>query len=106
VPVTENADDVRCVGGTRVTLDTVVGAFQSGASAEEIALHYPALSLDDIYAVIAYYLRNRDDVDNYLARRRELAASVRAENEVRFDPVGIRARLLARRAAQAKGFAW
>ncbi len=34
--LSRDADDVIRVGGTRVTLDTVVGAYRDGASAEEI----------------------------------------------------------------------
>ncbi|MEP0758427.1 DUF433 domain-containing protein [Trichocoleus sp. DQ-A2] len=43
------------MGGTRVTLDTVVAAFNSGATAEEIVFQYPSLQLANIYAVISYY---------------------------------------------------
>ena len=97
VPILTDKDGVARVGGTRVTLDTVVGAFNKGATAEEIVQRYPSLDLADVYAVITYYLRNQDAVESYLQARRERAAQVRQENENRFDPHGIRARLLARR---------
>ncbi|CAN5276329.1 hypothetical protein BH23GEM4_BH23GEM4_05450 [soil metagenome] len=84
------------VGGTRVTLDTVVAAFREGATAEEIAYRYPALELADVYEVISYVLRRREEVEAYLRRRREAAERVRTENEARFDPQGVRDRLLAR----------
>ena len=100
LPLAEDADGVMRVGGTRVTLDTVVGAFNDGASAEDIISMYPSLDLADVYAVIAYYLRRRADVEAYLCRREEDGAAVRAENESRFDPHGVRERLLARRAAR------
>ena len=100
LPLAEDADGVMRVGGTRVTLDTVVGAFNDGASAEDIVSMYPLLDLADVYAVIAYYLRRRADVDAYLHRREEAGAAVRAENETRCDPHGVRERLLARRAAR------
>ena len=83
------------VGGTRVTLDTVVAAFLEGATAEEIA--YPVLALADVYAAIGYYLRHRSEVEAYLDQRRQAGERVRGENAARFDPAGIRARLLARR---------
>jgi len=54
--------------------------------------------LADVYSVIAYYLRRRAEVDAYLQQRRELAEKIRKQNESRFDPSGIRERLLARRA--------
>ena len=63
VPITTDSDGVMRVGGTRVTLDTVIGAFRDGATAEEISHQYPSLSLADIYAVIAYYLRRRAEVE-------------------------------------------
>lgn len=96
-PVTAGPDGVVRVGGTRVTLDTVVGAFLDGASAETIADQYPSVALADIYSAIGYYLRHREQVNEYLARRQAHAAEVRKENEARFPPDGVRARLLARR---------
>jgi len=83
------------VGRTRVTLDTLVQAFADGATAEEIVQQYPALELADVYAVIAYYLRNTSQVEAYLSQRRQHADQVRQEMETRFDPAGIRQRLLA-----------
>ena len=97
MPLDTGADGVVRIAGTRVTLDTVVLAFDEGASAEEIAQQYPSLSLPDIYAVIAFYLAHRDEVEAYLRERGEQAAQVRQRNEQRFDPTDVRSRLLARR---------
>ena len=97
VPLKEDADGVVRVGGTRVTLDTIVTAFREGATAEEITQQYHSVSLADIYAVIGYYLRQREKIEAYLEQRRVQAQEVRRENERRFDPQGIRDRLLARR---------
>ena len=97
VPLKTDADGVIRVAGTRVTLDTVVAAFREGATAEEIAQQYPSVSLADLYAVIGYYLRQVEKVQAYLEQRRAQAQEVRRENERRFDPQGLRERLLARR---------
>jgi uncharacterized protein (DUF433 family) len=97
VPIETDADGVIRVGGTRVTLDTLVAAFDAGATAEEIAQQYPSVILADIYSVIAYYLRHQPDVRMYLSERQRQAASAREENERRFNPAGVRDRLLARR---------
>jgi len=99
-PLVTDSDGVVRVAGTRVTLDTVVAAFHDGATAEEIAEQYPSLHLGDIYAVIGYYLRCKAEVDEYLAARETHANEVRQENEARFNPVGVRYRLLARRSLQ------
>lgn len=96
LPLAIGQDGTVTIGTTRVTLGTVIGAFNDGATAEEIAQQYPTLELADIYAVVAYYLRQRDVVEQYLAARAAHGAQVRAENERRFDPVGVRDRLLAR----------
>ena len=88
------------IGQTRVTLDTVVATFESGASAEEIALRYPVLDLADVYATIGYYLRHQQEVEAYLQQRQLLEEEVRRKVEARDNPAGIRARLLARRQQQ------
>ncbi|MEX0718476.1 MAG: DUF433 domain-containing protein [Planctomycetaceae bacterium] len=99
VPLHADSQGVVRVGATRVTLDTVVSAFLEGASAEEIVQQYPSLDLADVYQVIAHYLRHTAEIDEHLRQRRDVAEAVRRENEARFDPQGIRDRLLARRNA-------
>ena len=89
------------VGGTQVTLDTVITAFHAGASAEEISDDYP-LNLADVYAVIAYYLRHRAEIDSYLARRRQEAEAARQEDRTRYGHSDLRQRLLDRLASQGQ----
>jgi len=102
VPLQAGADGVIRVGNTRVTLDTVVAAFSQGATAEEIVQRYPSLELADVYQVIGYYLHRTAEVEAYLKERRAHAHAVRKENEARFDPHGVRDRLLARRAKRGQ----
>ena len=97
VPLAASDDGVIRISGTRVTLDTVVSAFLDGSTPEETIQQYPALSLADVYQVIAYYLRHTQEVDSYLERRRIQSEEVRTENERRWPAAGIRQRLLARR---------
>jgi len=96
IPLLTDSDGVIRVSGTRVTLDTVVSAFNTGATAEEIVQQFPSLPLADVYAVISYYLKRHSEVENYLKLRQNQAEKMRQENEKRFDPQGIRERLLAR----------
>ena len=96
IPLAIDAEGVIRVGNTRVTLDTVVATFVEGATAEEIAQQYPSLDLADVYAVIAYYLRKRPEVEDYLHQRQQQAEDVRKQNESRFPPQGVRSHLLAR----------
>jgi uncharacterized protein (DUF433 family) len=96
IPLETDADGVIRVSNTRVTLDTVVTAFKDGATAEEIAQQYPTVPLADVYYVIGYYLRRRDEVEAYLENRKEEAHELQKQMEARFNPVGIRERLMAR----------
>lgn len=98
VPLTADSEGVVRVGTSRVSLASVMAAFRSGTTAEEIAQQYPSVELAEVYAVIAYYLRHRAEVDTYLRFQESREDEARAENEDRFDPSGVRARLLARRA--------
>jgi uncharacterized protein (DUF433 family) len=100
IPLTIDANGVVRISKSRVTLDTVVTAFLEGCTAEEITEQYPSLQLSDIYSVIGYYLRHQAEVDDYLMMRQRLNTEVRQEVEKRFNPVGIRDRLLARRNQQ------
>ena len=96
VPIETEPDGTVRLTGSRVTLESVVTAFNAGATAEEIACRYPSLQLADVYAVITYYLRQQRDVDTYLLKRRKLSNKIRRENLVRFGMIGVRERLLAR----------
>jgi uncharacterized protein (DUF433 family) len=99
-PIRISADGVAYVGETRVTLDTVVECFKDGESAEGIVLQYPTLRLGDVYGVIHYYIDHATEVDAYLTQRAQEAQKTREEMEARFNPVGVRDRLLARRAGR------
>jgi uncharacterized protein (DUF433 family) len=68
IPVAIDAEGVIRVAETRVTLETLVEAFQDGAAAKEIAQQYPSVSLGDIYQVIGYYLHHTAEVDAYVLR--------------------------------------
>jgi uncharacterized protein (DUF433 family) len=99
IPLTRDAHGVFRVGGTRVTLDLVVRAFDRGATAEEIAQKYDSLQLADIYQVIGYYLKHTDELRPYLEdRAREGERQLSSHPE--WSPKGLRDRLLARRKSQ------
>jgi uncharacterized protein (DUF433 family) len=96
-PLKANEHGVILVGKTRVTLDTVVAVFNQGTTAEEIVYRYPSLNLADVYTTIAFYLNHQLEVEAYLQQRRQQSQEIREENQARFDPQGLRDRLLARK---------
>ena len=44
------------ITGTRVSLDSVVYAFLNGSAPESIVESFPALTLEQVYGAITYYL--------------------------------------------------
>lgn len=98
-PLREDAHGVIRVGQTRVTLQSVVGLFDQGASAEEIALRFDALTLAEVYASLSFYLSHREQVLQYLAEQRQASEQARRQAEQRLPVSVVRERLLQRRRA-------
>jgi uncharacterized protein (DUF433 family) len=90
-------DGVIRVAGTRVSLESVLIAFKGGCTPEEIVQQYPSLPLADVYTAIAYYLRNRPEIDSYLAQQTARREQVERDLDARYGLREMRERLLARR---------
>jgi uncharacterized protein (DUF433 family) len=75
----EQRDGGYYVLGSRVSLDSVVYAFLRGESPEGIAESFPALSLEQVFGALAFYLANREMVDSYLRAGREEFERMREE---------------------------
>jgi uncharacterized protein (DUF433 family) len=84
------------VGLPGVSLDSVVIAFQRGHSPETIQQLYPTLTLEEVYGAIAFYLANRDNVDQYLERQEQLWDRVRDLAAQNPSPVVQRLRALSK----------
>ena len=74
----EQHDGGYYVTGNRISLDSVVYAFNQGESPEQILEEFPLLdSLAKIYGAIAFYLDHQPVIDKYLEdTKREFEASV------------------------------
>ncbi len=72
------------VADSRVSLDSIVHAYWEGKSPEAIIEEFPALSAEQVYGAIAFYLRNRADIDHYLSQQdkkwRRLARTSQAQH--------------------------
>jgi uncharacterized protein (DUF433 family) len=64
------------VSQTRISLDSIVYAFQKGLSPESIVQSFPLLTLEQVYGAIAFYLANRAEIDAYLAAEAEAFKSM------------------------------
>lgn len=102
LPLRTDDGGVMRVGDTRVSLDSIVYAYQHGATAEQISEDFPALDLADVHMVIGYYLRHTKDVNDYLAARRQEATALRAQIEADPKTQTIRQRLLEERAQRSE----
>lgn len=97
LPLRHDEGDTVRVGPTRVTLDSVIFAYNQGASAEEIVREqFTSLDLADVHATLAFYLRNRQVIDEYLRGRELEAAELQREIESKIDTTALRQRLLNR----------
>ena len=59
------------IDGTRMTVNQVVVWYKQGYSPEEIADQYPHLVLSQVYAALAYYHANKEEVEASLATEKE-----------------------------------
>ena len=82
-----NAPEIR-VKGHRIWLEHIVEHYLAGLSPEDIVKEYPGLGIEKVYAALAYYLANKEEVDAYMARQREEAT--RAIHEQARTPAGRR----------------
>ena len=97
-PLREDETGAIRVGNSRVLLEIVIRAFQDGASPESIVSQYSTLTLSDTYGAIAYYLKNKEAVEEYLDNREELAESIKQRLEdIQPDLNQIRSRLLSQK---------
>ena len=94
------------IGPSRVTLDVLLADYRSGMTAEEIVRELDTLDLADVHFAISYYLRHRDEVDEYLRQRRAQADELQRRIEAtQPDRPNLKAELLARMAQRNGGHA-
>lgn len=97
-PLRPDSSGALRVGESRILLELVLHAFQDGATPEIIVQQYPTTTLSDVYAVIAYYLRHHQEMEEYLAQREKKSLEIQQKIETtQSDLSDLRKRLLAQR---------
>lgn len=86
IPLKKDEHGAFRIGNTRITLDTIIARYQQGHTPEIIHNGFPTIPLNDIYAVIAYYLSHRQQLDEYLRQQEADAEQLRQEIESRLTP--------------------
>lgn len=71
------------INGTRITVKRIAVMFKQGLSAEDIEQTYEHLSLAQVYAALAYYLTNREEIDAALAEEDALYDQLKRESTKR-----------------------
>ena len=79
LPLARDGSGVIRIGGTRVSLESLVSAYLAGASIDELAAAFPDLSRPDLHASVAYFLKHRREVEEYLVERLREAEVVEAQ---------------------------
>lgn len=94
--------DIR-IRGHRIGIETILwDHLDLGLSAEEIAIRYPTLPLDAIYAAFAFYWANRARMDSYLKACEEESKLRRIDQESHPTPGLRRLQGLARERARGR----
>ena len=69
------------IDGTRITVNQIAVLYQQGHNAEEIADQYPHLKMAQIYAALAYYHANQEEIEADLAaEEKEADVLAKAQN--------------------------
>jgi uncharacterized protein (DUF433 family) len=104
VPLKQWEDGSIRIAGSRVPIDAVLHYYNHGSTPERIAQKFQGLRTADIYAVIAYYLYNRDQIDQYLREREALEEAywrnLESDPEYQRERREFREKLMARWAAR------
>ena len=70
----EAREDNLYIGQSRVTLQTLIEAWQTGRTPEQLQDSFPTLPLVAIYGAIKHYLEHKDESDAFFRETDELDA--------------------------------
>lgn len=88
------SDDIR-IKGHRIGIESILYEYiHRDQTPEAIAVTFPTLSLEQIYATILYYLHNRKQIDAYMTDWLEYGRQAREEQDRNPPPVVVRLRAL------------
>lgn len=84
---TRNPEGTWRITGTRVSLDSVVHAYWDGRMPEAIVADFPSLTLEQVHGAIAFYLRNRQQIDKHLEEQDECWRQFQQDSARRHGPL-------------------
>ncbi len=98
--ITEPIERIR-LKGTRIDLTMVIELHRQGLTPEQIVERFPTLEVVQVDAAIAYFMQNRESVEEYMRRVEDFGAKIRREIESRQSPSEAVQRIRALKAAHA-----
>jgi uncharacterized protein (DUF433 family) len=75
-----------CIAGTGITVHRIVQWHKMGESPKAIADEFPHLNLAQVYAALAYYFANYDEVEREIRAEEEEERQLYEEHRRRKDP--------------------
>ncbi len=85
--VRRTADNAWLVAGSRVSLDSIVAAYWDGKSPEAIVEEFPALTAEQVYGAIAFYLHRKTEIDRHLAQQAARWKELQRSSETEHGPL-------------------
>ena len=67
------------IAGTRIRVQDVVVLTEQGQSPDEIVMGYPHITLADVYAALAYYHDNREEIDQQMKASDQFVTAMKAQ---------------------------
>lgn len=74
------------IAGTGVTVRRITGWYKLGLTPEEIGVRIGHLTVGQVYAALAYYHANREEIDADLEAEETLAETLAQQNGTMADP--------------------
>ena len=74
------------VVGTRTPVRSIVEMWRLGVSPEEIPLHYPHLTLAQVFDALSFYQDNMAEINEYIERNRVPPDLIEPSVRKRFGP--------------------
>ena len=95
-PLVQWEDGSIRIAGTRMRFNIIITAYKLGKTPEQLTQSFPDLSLEKAYALIAYYLAHRPEVDAWLEQIDREAREAASRYEARWPNTEAKERIKAR----------
>lgn len=68
-----------CIAGTGITVQRIISWYKLGLSPEEISSEISHISLAQVYAALAYYHANKEEIETALSEDKRIGEKIEKE---------------------------